>query len=183
MSNLAKLALKNDDGLFRVVIETPRGETRKIDYDDKDRCFFVKRRLPLGLAYPFHFGFLPSTLGDDGDPLDAVLLCFDDSVPGLVVTSRIVGVLKVEQRNGKGKTKRNDRFIAVPGDDVEHQDVTKISDVTPDRRKQIEQFLADSVKLEKKRLQFLGWGGADEAADLIRAGAAKVSRTAKKKKG
>src|ERR1041385_2020441 len=117
MSNLAKLPLKNDEGLHRVVVETPRGETRKIDYDRELKCFFIKRRMPLGVAYPFHFGFFPSTLGADGDPLDAIVLCGDATFPGRTVNVRIVGAVKVEQTEKGAKPVRNDRFLAVPKHD------------------------------------------------------------------
>ena len=66
-----------------------------------------------GLAFPYDFGFFPSTLGADGDPLD-VLLFLDDAVPpGSVATARLIGVLEVEQKDQGEPWERNDRFFAV----------------------------------------------------------------------
>jgi len=161
MANLAGLPLKIRDGLFRVVVETPKGATQKIDYDDELECFFVKRRLPLGIAYPFHFGFFPSTRGEDGDPVDAIVLYDQPAFPGLVLACRIVGALRVAQTE-EGKTVRNDRFIVVPKSDMEHVSVADVQDLSADRRAEIEAFLTQSVRLERKALSFLGW--SDRAA-------------------
>ena len=66
-----------------------------------------------GLAFPYDFGFFPSTVGEDGDPL-YVLLFLDAAVPpGWVATARVIGVLEVEQMEGRGSWRRNDRFFAV----------------------------------------------------------------------
>jgi inorganic pyrophosphatase len=63
-----------DDGELRVVVEVPRGSTVKLIYEPKLKSFVVSRCLPLGLAYPFDWGFIPGTEGGDGDPVDAIAL-------------------------------------------------------------------------------------------------------------
>lgn len=170
MSNLAALPLEDEQGLTRVVVETPRGSILKIDYDDQLECFFVKRRLPLGIAYPFHFGFLPSTRGGDGDPLDAIVLDDAPASSGLVLACRIVGALKLSQREA-GKTVRNDRFIAIPQTDIAHVHIERIGDLAKRLRKEIEEFLVQSVKLEDKKLTFLGWADRRAALKALKAGA------------
>lgn len=169
MSNLAKLPLEPDEGLVHVVVETPKGETQKIDYDDELECLVVKRRLPLGVAYPFNFGFFPSTHGEDGDPFDAILLSDQSAFPGLVVPSRVVGVLKVSQTEGRS-TVRNDRYVTVADGDVAHAAIKEVGDLGNEIRKEIEAFLLASVELEDKKLKFLGWSGRVEAMKLLRAG-------------
>jgi inorganic pyrophosphatase len=180
MANLAELPLTDKRGLYRAVIETPRGETRKIDYDRELECFFIKRRLPLGMAYPFHFGFLPSTLGEDGDPLDAIVLSADPTFASLTVSSRLIGALTVKQKDAGEKALRNDRFIMVPKNDFENGRMRDIADVPNERRAEIEDFLTGSVKLEKKKLAFLGWVSARQAAVLIEKGAKTFRRDEKK---
>jgi inorganic pyrophosphatase len=169
MANLAHLPLELEDGLVRVVVETPQSSTEKIDYDDDLECFFVKRRLPLGIAYPFDFGFLPSTRGGDGDPLDAIVLANTPSFPGLVRHCRIVAVLNVAQTE-KRKTVRNDRFIAVPGSDQTHARIEDVGDIDRDWRKEIEEFLEASIKLEEKKIRFRGWGNRRAARKALDAG-------------
>jgi|ERR1700741_1940436 len=169
MPNLAKLPLKTDDGLVRVVIETPMGSRQKIDYDARRRCFFVKRRMPLGVAYPFHFGFLPSTHGEDGDPLDAIVLHDQSAFPGLVLNCRIIGALKLSQTE-EGKTVRNDRFMAVPQTEVAPDAPKRIGDVSKRMRAEIEEFLRVSVRLANKELEFEGWVDHDAAMRAIKKG-------------
>jgi inorganic pyrophosphatase len=170
MANLAHLPLECEGGLVRVVVETPKGSTEKIDYDDDLGCFFVKRRLPLGIAYPFDFGFLPSTRGGDGDSLDAIALSDAASFSGLVRQCRIVAVLNVSQTEF-GKTVRNDRLIAVPDSDLVHAHIENLGDIDRNMRKEIEEFLAASIKLEAKKIRFRGWGNRRAALKTIRANA------------
>jgi inorganic pyrophosphatase len=76
MSDLTSLPLKLDekDLVCRAIIETPKGCRNKFDYDPDSRLFMLGGLLPEGMMFPFDFGFLPSTLGDDGDPLDIMVL-------------------------------------------------------------------------------------------------------------
>src|ERR1700687_1477265 len=60
--------------LCQAIIETPKGRRNKFDYDPEFRMFKLGGLLPEGMAFPFDFGFIPSTLADDGDPLDVMVL-------------------------------------------------------------------------------------------------------------
>ena len=100
-----------ETGDVTVVVETPKGSHNKYKYDRRCRALRLGAVLAEGLAFPYDFGFIPSTQGEDGDPLD-VLLFLDHGVPpGSVVTARLIGVLEVRQREGRGKWKRNDRLL------------------------------------------------------------------------
>ena len=74
MPNLAALPPFTDDGDLQMVVETPRGATVKLKYEPAMRAFTVSRALSLGIAYPFDWGFIPDTLCEDGDPLDALAI-------------------------------------------------------------------------------------------------------------
>src|SRR5438105_15578493 len=87
--DLTRIETYADDGSLRVVVESPRGSSLKLDFDPKLRLFTVARELPLGLAYPFDWGFIPGTQGDDGDPLDAMVLHHQPSFPGVLLPCRI----------------------------------------------------------------------------------------------
>src|SRR5262245_14937852 len=100
-------------GALNVIIETPRGSRNKYAYDEESGLFRLIKLLPAGMAFPFDFGFVPSTQGGDGDPLDALVLSEETLFPGCLVRTRILGAIKAEQRKGK-KIERNDRLIAVP---------------------------------------------------------------------
>ena len=73
--NLCKIpAFEGEEGLLNVIIETPKGSRNKFDYDEKRGLFKLGGALPAGMEFPYHFGFVPSTLGGDGDPVDVLLL-------------------------------------------------------------------------------------------------------------
>ena len=72
-------------GELRVVIETPKGSRNKYDYDPDCDCLELATVLPEGMSFPYDFGFVPSTLGEDGDPLDILILMDAPVVPGCVI--------------------------------------------------------------------------------------------------
>jgi inorganic pyrophosphatase len=111
--DLSKLPLACGDGAVRVVIETPMGSFNKYDYDPKWDVFELKDVLPRGSEFPFDFGFFPSTLGDDGDPVDALVLSDRGLETGIVLESRVIGIIEFEDVKNS-KTTRNDRLVVVP---------------------------------------------------------------------
>jgi inorganic pyrophosphatase len=72
--SLLKPFKKNDETIIRVIIETPKGSRNKYAFDKEARVFELKQVLPAGMSFPYDFGFLPSTLADDGDPTDVLVL-------------------------------------------------------------------------------------------------------------
>src|SRR5579885_1978796 len=98
--------------LVNVVVETSKGTHTKLKYDEEQHVFRAEKVLPVGLVFPFDFGFLPSTKAEDGDPLD-VLVLSEAGIPyGCVVLGQLIGVLECEQTQD-GETERNDRLIAI----------------------------------------------------------------------
>ncbi len=85
MANYLTLPTTTSKGRIRVVVETPRGTEAKLTYKPKKKLFEYTRPLPAGLAYPYDWGFLPSTLGDDGDALDGLVIHEAASAPGVVI--------------------------------------------------------------------------------------------------
>jgi inorganic pyrophosphatase len=83
---------KGDDTV-RVVIETPKDSRNKYAFDSEDEVFVLKRVLPAGMAFPYDFGFVPSTLAEDGDPVDVLVLMDQPAFPGCVLKCRLVGVI------------------------------------------------------------------------------------------
>src|SRR2546421_7155604 len=98
---------------WRIVIETPKGSHNKYAFDEELGVFQLKGVLPEGMIFPYDFGFLPGTVGDDGDPLDVLLLMDDPAFCGCLVPSRMIGVIEAEQTETDGKSERNDRLVAV----------------------------------------------------------------------
>jgi inorganic pyrophosphatase len=128
--------------------------------------------LAEGLSFPYDFGFVPSTRGEDGDPLD-VLLFLDHDVPaGCVVTARLIGVLEVRQRKGEGEWKRNDRFFAVATDAPAHRHIHTLADLRPRLLEEIEAFFKHYVGFKGDALEVLDRQGPERAEHLLQQGAA-----------
>ena len=163
--------IDEETGDFTIVLETPKGSRNKYAYDAECHAIRLNATLGEGLAFPYDFGFFPSTLGADGDPLD-VLLFLDAAVPpGCVATARLIGVLEVEQKD-KGKPwQRNDRFFAVATHAHTHQALKKLDDLRPHLLPEIESFFTHYAGLNGKRLRIVRRSGPRRARKLLKAGA------------
>jgi len=169
MPDFYKLPLWSGKDIANVVVETPRGARVKLNYDAELGCFTMERALPAGIAYPYDWGFLPSTLSEDGDPLDVLIMHEESTVPGLVVRCRVAGALKVHETRPDGKRQRNDRFIAVPEEDCRAR-LSNVVELTKKLRTDLEEFFRTTGGTAGKTLRFLGWAEPKEALQLIKAG-------------
>src|SRR6201988_1257910 len=104
----------------QAIIETPKGSRNKFDYGPLSGLFMLGGLLPEGMMFPFDFGFVPSTLGEDGDPLDIMVLMDAPAHVGCLIEVRIIGVIQAEQRED-GETKRNDRLLGAAVHSYDHQ--------------------------------------------------------------
>jgi inorganic pyrophosphatase len=90
--DLSTLDPFDDEGILRMVVETPRGAGVKLAYDPNVRTFTVTRALALGTTYPFDWGIIPGTVAEDGDPLDALAVHDNATYPGVILPCRPLGV-------------------------------------------------------------------------------------------
>jgi len=121
------------------------------------------------MVFPFDFGFVPGTRGDDGDPLD-VLVLSDAPLPmGCLVEVRLIGMLEVEQREKTGETVRNDRLIGVAAESTTHRATRDLRDVSASLLSEIEAFFGQYNRLDGKEFRVVHRRGA-------RAAGAQVSR-------
>ena len=158
-------------GDFTVVVETPKGSRNKYKYDPEQNVLRLGATLGEGLAFPFDFGFFPSTQGADGDPLD-VLLFLDAGVPpGCVATARLIGVLEVEQKQRRKPWQRNDRFFAVATHAHGHLAVQRLADLPSQLVPEVEAFFTHYAGLEGKELRVKRRSGPSRARKLLKAGA------------
>ena len=126
---------------LNVVIETPKNQPNKLTFDPKVGTVRLSKVLPVGMVFPFDFGFVPSTLGEDGDPIDVLVLMDAPAPAGCLVTTRLIGVLRCTQREKKGsKPISNDRFLAVAEEASTYQDIRDIRDLSAPLLEQIEAF-------------------------------------------
>ena len=154
MGDLQKLKAFAGDGAFHVVVESPRGAMVKLKYAPELGAMSISRPLVLGVTYPCDWGFVPSTEGPDGDPIDAAVWWDVPTYPGVVIPCRALGVVRVEQNTAKSSSRiRNDRVIAVP---IAARREAALSERV---RQELEQFFIAVTALEGKDARILGWGG------------------------
>ena len=168
-----------DGDVFHLVVESPRGAALKLKYESAWNAMSISRPLPLGVVFPFDWGFIPSTLAADGDPLDAMALWDVPSYPGVVLRCRAIGVLYVEQnrhKDDKSERIRNDRVLAIPLEARRERDLHEAGDLPLRVRQEIERFTLAATALEGKDVSVVGWGDAAAASALIRETAVTRSR-------
>jgi inorganic pyrophosphatase len=168
VDGLLRLETFRGDDAVAVVIETPKGSRNKLSY--KEGVFQLSGVLPEGSVFPYDFGFLPSTKGGDGDPLD-VLVLLDESVPmGCVVEARLIGVIEAEQKEKNGEVERNDRLIAVATHAHTHKHIHKLDDLRPGLMDEIEHFFIGYNEIKGKEFRPLRRGGPDKAREVAKKG-------------
>ena len=165
----------DDSSDLRVVIETPKGSRNKYSYDPDCDCMELSTVLPEGMIFPYDFGFIPSTLGDDGDPLDVLILMDTAVVPGCVIRARLIGVIEAEQAEN-GHWVRNDRLIAVATHAQTYDKTKRLSDLRPHLVKEIRQFFASYNSLRDRKFQAGDEGGPKKARALIEVGRKKFKK-------
>jgi inorganic pyrophosphatase len=167
MTNLLKLPTWADKQHIYAVIETPRGSTCKLDFDPELRAFTLAKPLMAGLAYPYDWGFIPSTKAEDGDPLDVLVIHDAQTYPGVVLRCKPVGILELEQKK-KGKKERNDRVFAVPDRSPLESDLQDVRHLPSRARDELQQFFRATNALEDKEIEFLGWRGPAHTTKTIK---------------
>jgi inorganic pyrophosphatase len=165
---LDRLPSRDDSGHVHVVVEAPRGARVKTRWDPKLGVMTLGKPLPLGVEYPYDWGFVPSTKASDGDPIDVMVLHDAATFPGVVIPSILIGVIRLSQRNEKKKRERNDRLIAVPVDAPRWSEVRRARDLPLRTRRELEQFFVTVTAFTEKDVQILGWGDASAATRLLR---------------
>src|SRR5436190_600040 len=141
MTKLDQLSAFAHDDVFHVVVESPRGSAVKLKYSADLGAMTISRPLNLGVTFPFDWGFVPSTHGADGDPIDALVYWDVPSYPGVVIPCRALAVIKVDQRGGEGEGRvRNDRVLAVPIEVRREKHITQADDLPARVREELDQF-------------------------------------------
>jgi inorganic pyrophosphatase len=161
-----------DRQLCRIVIETPRHSRHKYAYDQALDAIRLTHSLPEGLVFPFDFGFVPGTHGDDGDTVDVLVLADSPLFAGCIVECRIVGLLEAQQKQETGEWLRNDRFIAVAAVSFEYREVRDTGDLPRQVLDQTEQFFVNYNRLRGRSFRPLRVLRAQAAWERLQALAA-----------
>jgi inorganic pyrophosphatase len=153
-------------GNINVIIETQKGRRNKFKYEPDRGLFMLSGVLPAGAVFPFDFGFIPATLGGDGDPLDVLVLMDEPAFAGCLVAARLIGAIEAEQTE-HGRTERNDRLIAIAAESRDLRDIRALDEVNDTLIGEIEHFFVSYNEIKGKQFNPLGRFGPDRAKRLI----------------
>jgi len=171
MANPVRLApnADSDERLIQVVIETPKGSRNKYSFDTDQRTFELKKVLPVGMEFPYDFGFVPSTEAEDGDPVDVLVLMDEPAFPGCLLKCRPVGIIEGEQGEKK-KAERNDRIVAIEQDNHSYAHIKHLKDLGKPFVNELEEFFINYHELSGKEYRVLDIRGPGEALRRIKDG-------------
>ena len=174
--NIDRIAIgENPPRDVNIIIEVPSGtEPVKYEMDKASGALFVDRIVHTAMRYPANYGFIPHTLGSDGDPLDALVVAGVPFIPGCVVRARPVGVLLMEDDKGG-----DEKLLMVPVDKLHpyYNDVETYTDLPAIVVEQIRHFFEHYKDLEPgKWVRMIGWQGPETAERLIVEAIARAKR-------
>jgi len=151
---------------LNVVVEVPvGGEPIKYELDKDSGTLWVDRFLYTPMRYPVNYGFVPHTLSDDGDPIDVMIASTRPIVPGAVMNTRPIGVLKMEDESGE-----DEKILAVPAPDLtrRYEKVTSFRQIPEITLQQIEHFFSHYKDLEPgKWVRIVGWEDEEVAKRMV----------------
>jgi len=160
---LNKLNPSSADHIISVMIEIPKGSRNKYEYDPVRKQIKFDRMLFSSVHYPSDYGFIPDTLAEDGDPLDALVLITEATFPGCFIQARPIGLFKMVDEKGL-----DDKILCVPIEDPLWNHIFTLDEVSPHLLKEIEHFFKIYKDLEGHKTGVKGWGSRDTALESIR---------------
>lgn len=174
--NPVQFPQKGDPTDVQVVIEIPAGTFTKYEIDGKTGHLFVDRFQSMPVVYPTNYGSIPSTVGPDGDPLDALVITRQPIYPGAFIRVRPIGLLKMIDGG-----EVDDKIVAVPISKVDptYDEIKTVDDLPAIERARIEQFFAVYKKLPdgRKVVEMKGYDGVNAAVDMLKTGLDKAKTT------
>jgi inorganic pyrophosphatase len=146
------------------LVEIPKGSRNKYEYDHDMDVIKLDRFLFSSMVYPTDYGFIPDTLGQDGDPLDAMVLVSEPTFPGCVIDVKAIALFRMEDDKGI-----DDKVLCVPLTDPAWNTLKTLEDVPDQLRKEIAHFFSVYKDLEQKKVNVDGWYSREEALEEIAA--------------
>ena len=145
-----------------VVVEIPGGSRNKYEMDHETGLVYLDRMLFTATRYPADYGFIDGTIGEDGDPLDALVFLGEPTFPGCRIVVRPIGVFGMRDEKGQ-----DDKILCVPLHDPAWSYAENLEDLRPTMRNEVEHFFAVYKELEGKEVQTQGFGDRDAAVEII----------------
>jgi inorganic pyrophosphatase len=145
-------------------VEIPKGSRNKYEYDHEADCIKLDRFLFSSMVYPTDYGFIPETLGLDGDPLDAMVCVSEPTFPGCTIDVKPIALFRMEDDKGV-----DDKVLCVPLQDPAWNHLEELDDLPDQLRQEIAHFFSVYKDLEQKKVKVDGWYGREDALTEIQA--------------
>lgn len=163
MTNYLELPVGEESpNVINAVIEIPRDGSNKYEYDKQLHVFRLDRNLYSPVHYPGDYGFVPSTLAEDADPLDVLVLVDAPSFSGCVQAVRPIGLLEMLDQGVP-----DEKVLCVGKNNPRYKDVFNYSQIYPHMLREITHFFSIYKDLEGKRVEVKGWRDADYARKKV----------------
>lgn len=149
---------------IQVIVEIPKGSRNRYEFGSLNDTVFVRldRVLFSSLQYPVEQGIVPKAISEDGNPLEAILLMDEPTFPGCVVEARPIGILRLLENE-----KRTDKLLAVPTADVKYNEIADVNQLPWHLPEEIAHFFSIYRSMENRKVEVIGWTGADTAKKLV----------------
>jgi inorganic pyrophosphatase len=164
--DIKKIKVGEVPNKVNVFIEIPKDGNIKYELDKESGVIFVDRFLYTAMNYPFNYGFVPNTLSEDGDPVDVLVLGEQILMPGVVIPSKIIGMLEMEDEAGI-----DTKILAVPTEKIDPSSIgiNDISDIKDSIKDKIKHFFQSYKALEPgKWVKIRDWKGQKEAIASVK---------------
>jgi inorganic pyrophosphatase len=155
-------------GNFHCLVEIPKGSRNKYEWDDDLQAIKLDRFLFSSVVYPTDYGFIPRTLGEDGDPLDAMVCVSEATFPGCVIPVRVVALFRMHDDKAA-----DDKVVCVPEHDPNWDFVQAMEDLPEPLRNEISHFFSIYKQPEGITVDVDGWFPGDDAIEVIEAAQAR----------
>jgi inorganic pyrophosphatase len=147
---------------FSCIIEIPKGSRNKYEWDPERKAIVLDRFLFSSVVYPTDYGFIPETLGRDGDPLDVMCCVSEPTFPGCMIDVKPIALFRMEDDEGI-----DDKVLCVPWRDPSWSTMERLEDLPKQIRDEIAHFFSIYKDLEQKKVRVDGWYGREEAVEEI----------------
>jgi inorganic pyrophosphatase len=166
---------KNPPELINAIIEIPRGSRAKFEIDKETGLIKLDRVIYASMYYPLNYGFIPQTLGEDGDPLDIVVLTQVSVVPLCLIPSKVIGVMQMIDRG-----EADEKIIAVAEQDPSVSNIADIADLPNHLISELRHFFENYKTLENKKVVINEFLPRAEAFTVIERSLAHYAKMIKK---
>ena len=148
--------------LVNAIVEIQQDGSNKYEYDKELGLFRLDRVLYSAVHYPMAYGFIPSTLADDGDPLDVLVMTRSPTFTGCLIEAKPIGLFRMHDEKGE-----DEKILAVPTVDPRFSEMNSLADMRPHRLREVEHFFSIYKDLEDKKVEIIGWEDQPEAIAAI----------------